>query len=338
MILQDILRGLEARQPQTVGNMTVVPLVAQGTEYQNVGSLADIYLNRDVAYDQLEMAADAEYPSILPAGYTLITDERAQDRAVSAKTIVPAKKHPVQVNAFCVQSSQAGHMNPHNKEMQQVRMLPATVRMAAYHQRTQRNYSALWQSLGAYNRNSGVGGDFLRSYFNNFKQQLDEFIAEFELIPNQRGAIILINDEVLGVELSPNPKAWAAQWEPLIRDCYGSEAIAQQEKYVNDQPVSLPVSMQTVQAMNQASTLDELAEAVNTIDEEEWQYAESLVSSILGQDFTVESRSSGTSHLSVVGLNADDYIGEAVMTTDGHAIDITLLRKDVHQRKFRFRR
>jgi hypothetical protein len=155
-MLRELLRGLEARQPQSVANMCVIPLVAQETEFDAVGTVKDIYLERDSAYDRLTMGTDAAAPTIMPSGLTLITKEKAQDRAVASKTIIPAKK-TAEVNAFCVQSTQAGHMSKTNKDQQQIRMLPVTVRKAAYLQRQERNYSALWNSLAAYKQQAGGG-------------------------------------------------------------------------------------------------------------------------------------------------------------------------------------
>lgn len=325
-MLKELLRGFEARQPQAVANMIVIPLVGQSSEYGAVGTMADIYLERDTAYDRLSMGTQAEQITIMPSGYTLITKEAAQDRAVANKTLIPAKKI-VDVNAFCVQSTQPGHMSKANKEKQQVRMLPATVRKAAYLNRQERNYSALWQSLGVYNTTLGIRGNYLATFFDNFKEQLDKFIAEFELVPYQRGAIILINDSVMGVEISPNPLAWSAQWETLIRDCYGSEAIARQKEYkVVDESMVL----------GDVATLEELSDRLDAFEEKEFEFAENHVRDVLSQEEKCTERQK-EGELKVVDVETDDYVGQAVRK-NGSIIDLTLLSKDAAQRGFKFSR
>ena len=38
--------------------------------------------------------------------------------------------------------------------------------------------------------------------------ELDEFVAEFECVPRQIGAIILVDDQVVGVERAPSHAYW----------------------------------------------------------------------------------------------------------------------------------
>jgi hypothetical protein len=325
-MLRELLRGFEARQPQTVANMSVIPLVGQESEYGAVGTMTDIYLARDLAYDRLHMSTSADYPTILPSGYTLITKEQAQDRTVPSKTILAAKK-TAEVAAFCVQSSQPGHMSKENKDKQQVRMLPATVRKAAYLHRNTNHFSTLWQTLGKYNTSLGLRGDYLATFFDHFKAQLDQFIAEFELVPFQRGAIILINDGVMGVEISPNPLAWSAQWEPLIRDCYGSEAISRQREFKTIDETSI---------FGDVATLEELSEKLTHFEDQEFAYAERIIEEILNQAESQSERQT-VDGLKVVDVETPDFVGQAVRH-NGTIIDLTLLRRDAAERGFRFNR
>lgn len=328
-MLGEFLKGLEAREPQTVGNMTVIPLVAPATEYNGVGTVADVYLNRDIAYDRLQMASSAAAPTIIPSGYALITKEKAQDRAVGSKTIIPANKAQ-EVNAFCVQSSQCGYMLKENKSQQEFRMLPAPVRMVAYKHRDTRRFSALWESLGKYNKSLGVNGDFLKSFFDEHKDRLSQFVAEFELVPYQRGAIILINDELVGVELSPNPLAFSAQWEVLIRDCYGSEAIAKQSRHQAIDESAL---------FGEVDDLEDLEKRLDEVEDREFEFAESQVRMVLEQDGKQSVRQT-ENDLSVVDIETGEFVGQAVKkaTADNGdtIIDLTLLRRDVADRGFKF--
>lgn len=325
-MLRELLRGFEARQPQSVGNMTVIPLVGQVSEYSDVGTIEDIYLNRDTSYDTLHMANRSERVTIVPGGYSLVTKEAAQDRAVRSKELVAAGQTK-QVPAFCVQSSQGGYMRGHDAEKQTVRMLPATVKKAAYHNRNRRGYDGLWDTLQTYNTTVGVGGNFLRSFFDKFRQQMDEFVAEFELVPHQRGAIILINDEIIGVEIAPNPMAFSAQWELLIRDCYGSEAIARQTQVDKVDETAV---------FTDAETLEGLSEALTEFEDKEWDYVEKLVNTVLSQNESCAERQAHGG-LKVVDVETEDYVGQAVRE-NGTIIDLTLLSREANEKGFRFDR
>src|ERR671929_125056 len=57
-MLGDLLAGLEARQPQAVANMTVIPLVSEAREVA-VGTLRDIYLEQDPAYNRLVLGTES---------------------------------------------------------------------------------------------------------------------------------------------------------------------------------------------------------------------------------------------------------------------------------------
>jgi hypothetical protein len=306
--------------------MTVIPLVAQGEE-ANIGSMREVYLSRDPAYTALELGTESAYPTIVPGGYTIITQERAQDRTVPGKALIPANSVKT-VNAFCVQSSQPGHMRRENRNMQQFRMLPASIRLEAYRHRNESNVGQLWNDLAAYNTRLGVSGNFLTSFFERYKQQLEEFIAEFEIIDGQRGAIILIDNEMIGVEIAPNTVAWADQWEALIRDCYGSEAIARQSKTQTVDDSAL---------FGDAETLDELLIKLDKQEEAEFALAERLINEVLDQTerATVTQKEGG---FAVLDVETDQWIGQAVKNKDNKLIDVTLLRRDAAERGFRMRR
>lgn len=325
-MLRELLRGFEARQPQKVGNMTVIPLVGQESENNDVGTIDDIYLNRDTSYDTMHMANQGQNVTIVPGGYALVTKESAQDRAVRSKELV-APGQSKQVSAFCVQSTQGGFMRGSDQESKTTRMLPATIKRAAYHHRNQPGYDGLWESLAAYNSSSGIGGNFLKSFFDKFRQQMDEFIAEFELVPFQRGAIILINDEIIGVEISPNPMAFSAQWELLIRDCYGSEAIQRQTEVSKVDDADL---------FKDVETLEDLSAALAEFENKEWDHVEKLVNTVLSQNESCAERQVHGG-LKVVDIETEDFVGQAVRENE-MIIDLTLLSQEASQKGFRFDR
>jgi hypothetical protein len=329
-MLRELLRGFEARQPQSVGNMTLIPLVGQETEYPDIGTIGDICLDRDTSYDTLHIANRSGKVAIVPGGYSIVTKETAQDRAVRSKELVAAGTSK-QVSAFCVQSTQGGFMQGYDKESKTIRMLPATVKKAAYLNRNKPGFDGLWGTLQAYNTTVGVSGNFLRSFFDKFRQQMDEFIAEFELVPHQRGAIILINDEIIGIEISPNPTAFAAQWELLIRDCYGSEAIARQAQVDKVDETAV---------FTDAATLEELSAALDDFEDKEFDYVEKLVNSVLSQNESCAERPNQHGQfdgLKVVDIETEDYVGQAVRRNSA-VIDLTLLSREANEKGFRFDR
>lgn len=69
--------------------------------------------------------------------------------------------------------------------------------------RKEQSYNKLWDSISAFNREMGVQvAGHLEFFLKHFCKELDEFVAEFECVPRQIGAIILVDDQVVGVERS----------------------------------------------------------------------------------------------------------------------------------------
>ncbi len=50
-------------------------------------------------------------------------------------------------------------------------------------------------------------------------------MADFERVSHQVGAVVLMDNRVVGIERAPNHAYWASVWSSLIRECYGSLAI-----------------------------------------------------------------------------------------------------------------
>lgn len=317
-MLRDYLAGFEPKQPQIVGNMAVIPLVNSEREFSGIAGAENVKLKSDPDYGLLELMPLEDELTIVPNGYTIITKEKAQDRTVPAVHVLQKNKT---VQAFCVQSSQSGHMSPNNNEQQSIHLLPLAIRHHAHTvYKNKKDIGALWGKLGEMNRELGVGGDYLVSFFNRFEKDLDQFVAQFEPIPKQRGAIVLINNRVVGIDIMPSPQTFLKIWEMLIRDCYGAEAIRQQK----DADVT-PISK-----LSEVNSINQLLDAVNKMAEEEKKWAYGIVKAVLDQDEMLEKESSiktkqfGT--LSVKKMITDELEGQAILDKDGHAVYLSLFR------------
>ena len=322
MQLKELLKGFVAHCPQSVGNMTVIPLTAPDSEYHDVGDIGEVELDRDTSYSSLHLRTRGSKVTIVPNGLTYITKEAAQDRAVHSAHLLKGTK---EVGAFCVQSSQGGHMRGNQREARKLRLLPQSLRYKAFQKRGSTSYSELWNSLGAYNRSMGLSGDFLTTYFDNFAGQLDQFVAQFEVVPQQRGAIVLINDEVVGLEIAPNEKAFEAIWEPAILDCYGSEALRVREKA---KPAKADI-------LEDVDDLDDLAIMVDQLGKREKARAQDIIGSVLKQRGKLR-KSHEVDELSMYDVDTSAFVGFGVQTEDEDDgfIFLSLISKPMASRDF----
>lgn len=331
MKLQELFSELAISQPQTVGNMTMFPLSdtisadrLASWAYTDVGAPRDLYLERDVGYNSLVLGTRAEHVTIVPQGIALITRQAAQDRAVPSTHLV--YRDPKQVGAFCVQSSQCGLMSKQRNAEHKLRMLPLAVRYEAFQRRDESadSYSSLWDKLGQWNHRSGVTGDFLVSFFKQYAKNLSLFVAQFELVPQQRGAVVLINGELAGVEVAPNSDYFAGLFQPLIRDCYGAEALLARNE----------ATPQSESLLRDVTSLDELVGAVDELAAGELDFAATVVNDVQSQ--TVQAkRDHALAGLEVVNMDGAALAGQGVRsTTTNRLIYASLMaRPDGEQRK-----
>jgi len=223
MKIQDLMAGLEPGMPQIVGNMAVIPLVSAQTELSGISGAENIGFAGDNDYNTLHLTTVEDALTVVPAGFTYITEESAQDRSIPSVNVI---EKATELQAYCVQSSQHGFMRSGNDSKREMHLLPLAIRHAAFNSyRVDKKYSGLWEVLRIYNSSLNVSGNFLTSLFNKYQAELEQFVAQFEPIHGQRGSIVLINGQVKGIDIFPSFKSFLSIWKVLIRDSYGMQAI-----------------------------------------------------------------------------------------------------------------
>lgn len=230
--MNKFLNNLTLGNPQIVGQMTVIPLLGEDVN-EEVGSINEVNFQRTVyTYGNMEFQNDSQFPVILPSGYTVLTKQAAQDHSLPFAGMLPPNQSKVFENACCVESSQGGLIDGNKTE--EFFILPFDLRVKHFkkfvlNERTNHSnldFSRMWDMITEFQgRLVKEDRAHLSFFFTKFMQELNRFNAEFETVSNQRGAIILYNGELLGVEVLPTQKDWKVVWQKLIRDCYGSEII-----------------------------------------------------------------------------------------------------------------
>jgi hypothetical protein len=220
--VDDILSGTFAGERQTVGNMEVIPLIGEDDDTFAPPDFEVSTRN----YGEVHVRNTQDRPVIIPPGSAWMVDQAAQDHAVGGGKIVKAGVSQTLKNACCIQETQGGLIR---KGEHKLTILPVAMRTHALSNRTTGDYSRLWGSVRSFKQSMGMSGSGnLVDFVSQFEKQLDEFVAEFELVPKQVGAAILINGKLVGVERAPSKEFWEFMWEPLVRVCYGSLAIREQ--------------------------------------------------------------------------------------------------------------
>lgn len=307
MTIRELLRGCEVGRIQTVGAMQVIPLVME----ENLQD--DRFANPDVVrvgtrdYGEMVFANPDKKPVLLPTNVGYVVKQAAQDHAMTTAAIVSGKGRRTFDDAMCIQASQGGTITEGEHSLL---ILPLALRRPALEMRGRRGYNKLWGSIGTLLKDSGIGGDQnLVRYLRGYERQLDEFIAEFEIVDNQVGAIVLINGSVVGVERAPSSLYWKTIWEPLVRVCYGSAAIAASK--VTQKTEDLLKTRVPLKVVD-LSDINSLCEALEQADSKQDDLAKQQVRELLEDNFS-ETQVDTKAKTSIKTLKNDQFFGQVAV-------------------------
>lgn len=301
--IAEILKGTVAGRLQSVGYMQIIPLISDLVD----DSMAPPdFLSSTRNYGTMVIENKSDKQSILPFGAGYITTERAQNHAATKAKLIPAKKGVVIEDAACIQSSQAG-MLEHKDH--QLTILPWIIREFTQSVKDIKSYSKLWPAISEFNQSLGLQSrGHLEDYLDKFGKELNTFIAEFEIVPKQVGAIILMNGFVVGIERAPNYDYWNRIWKPLIRECYGSLAIQYKKKFgENPPPPKTRVPLKSVGA----TSIADIKKALKDARTQEDKNAKGIVKKFITNKFIrQEEEKSGS--LVVESLKHGQFFGQIV--------------------------
>lgn len=193
-------------------------------------------------------------------------------------------------------------------------MLPAEIRAKTIGMLPEHSHK-IWKFIEQFNYNHGIkrATKSLDPYEEQFGHELNQFVAEFELVPNQVGAVILIAGRLAGVEMAPSTNYWATMWKPLIRDCYGSLAIRAAQKFgkVTGSRVNLaPLKEKTIRGV---------AEQLQKTKDNEEELVEKIVKKVLQGELNITQESDRSGFMKLSNVSNERLAGQIVTVTGKHA-------------------
>ncbi len=310
--VRELLKGCRAGRIQSCGLMQIVPLLSEFHD-ERFAPPDKAHVSTST-YGTLVIDNKESKPTIMPAGATYLVDQSAQNHALPHCGCIKAREIKRYNTAMCVQQSQGGTISAGQHPL---RILPATLREQAHRVRTATEFGRLWPAIADFNKNSGLPGNaqrgHLEHFFDAFKEQLEGFVAQFEPVPEQVGAIIIINGKVAGIERTPSTNYFNSIWRPLIRDCYGSMAVVAEKNAPKNAP---PAPPKTRVPLRRARTLDDLARALDECEDEEKRRATQLVESILNMQLTSKTDRKNEAEMEINAVEAGNFVGQVVQDGD----------------------
>lgn len=324
-VVRDLLKGYEVKieDIQSVGNMSVIPIVAND-EFSNVAEINEVNLVRDPNYDQMVFKNSSGEVGITLQGWAIMDEQKAQDRTLPYAHLIK-KGSQKTLPANCIQSSQGGTFNVGQLNLEEFSILPPTLRGIALQKAsyTESETGALWDDLGKWSSklNLDCKGSGLSLFYKTFQDKLDQFVAQFEIVPNQVGAIVLINGEVIAIDVLPKYSHWKAAWRAFIRDSYGAEALRLLKESGNN--VDLPaIEMASIQD----NSLESLEEAFNNMKSTFVDTLRAQVGDVLNASIEHESLDS-LAELNLLKVENNSFQGQAVLHGDQHFVYLSFVTK-----------
>lgn len=319
MLLKDVLKGYKLGQSQVVGNMRVVPILTD-QEFTKVTGMENVSLKRDMSYERLLMENSGETIAVIPQGLMYVTSESAQDRAIGSAHMIKGKSD-LQVDADCLQPSQGGYMAANNRD-REYGVLPKSLRTIALEKEGDGEYSSLWGDMESFLKSVGLNGRELAQFFREYKDELETFVAQFEPVDKQVGALFIINNHLMGIEILPTYESWLQMWRPLVRDCYGAEAVA-----FNKKGYSRALYKPIIKA-DEVETLDDLEAQVNAVIDEEQDYVKDIFAEVKNIDLNSDTRQE-LDDFTLLNFTSQKLVGQGVQHGPEHFIYVSLMTNEL---------
>ena len=298
----ELVRGCEPGRMQSVGAMQVVPLVSEFHD-DRFAPPTEARIGT-AGYGNLVVANPADRVLLVPAGAAYMVAQKAQNHALPSAGCVPKQATRTFDTAVCVQQTQGGYIAEGAHELM---LLPAALRRAAHAARLDQSFQRLWPAIGEFSAAAGLEniGGHLEKFFERFRAELDQFVAEFEPVPQQVGAVVLVNGTVAGVERTPSADYFRAVWRPLIRECYGSMALVEARK-------GTPAVPRTRVPLRQAASLGDLADALGEAETEERRRVGVLLDGVRAAKLSVTTDEAGETAIEGLGGDGQPFVGQCV--------------------------
>ena len=289
---------------QSAGYMQVIPLLSEKGGGKELLTPKELTVEAP-RYGVLAFENPHNSYALVPSHTCYYHSGPFQDLAMTHAGIVGPKARVQYDSATCVQQYQPGNL-PRGQHAFQI--LPYGLRDAALMSRYYVSDGKLWEPIGALNEKLGLRKfGQVRFFVNHFLHELDQFVAEFECVPEQVGAIILVDGRIAGIEYTPSPTFWASIWRRVLRDCYGALAV-EYRAYMGPRP-SIPVLKLGLDG--KVDSLAALGRELALLDQLEQYHEAELLEDLSGEGMlTIQEEKVGTYHREA--LHNGQFSGEAI--------------------------
>lgn len=308
VFLQDITLG----QIQTIGPITVVPLVSE-KHFTFSAPMMERVSNS--GYGHLKFQNVTDEPMLIPAQTAFLSKGSSQDHATMEGLVIKPKSEYDYRKAICVEQRQGGYMTGAQEKLETT--LPLILREKAFESRNaaQGEFGRLWSEIAKYNQSHNIrSGDGHYSYFMQaYGKVMDEFVAEFEMVYNQVGFIVFAKNRVYGIERFPSPGYLKRYYRSLMKGCYGAvilDLLHTSDEFMLKDVISVPVKM--------ANTVDGLIQNLKAANQRQDKRVKDIITDIVFGERGSFDLVQPAEQAEFLHYKNDYFIGNVLSQTDGY--------------------
>jgi hypothetical protein len=300
--VQDLIKGyqIESANIQYAGNMAVLPLTSPQELTDRIADtdLVAVVEGHGSRPTILEFFNSSDKVGIVPQGSMVTSKQNVPDRIVPRGMIL-SPRGSGSVSAFYVRPESRVRTGLAGEPT--LRILPPYLRALAITHTIEapdrQSHLRMCTDLGSYFSHISIPGP--ESAYRTM--WAEEFAAQFEPVTNQLGAIVLINNEVVAVDIMPTYRSWKLIWRTLIRDSYGADALRLGTR-------QLHITMNPSRVSSLASLIAEFEASVQTLVDklkQQWAIAGS-------QTLSHQEIMSYNQEVRLMGFSSTDFLGQSV--------------------------
>lgn len=245
--LSSFVEAVKFQEPQQKENLTIFPLLINGEEKETpgyllleealkTGKLEIGELGREGRVNTVLMLNNAEVPVLILDGEEVLGAK--QNRMANATILVPAGEK-VEIPVSCVERGRwrysspafekAGAFGYSNLRRQKAQQVSQSLK---FERGFQADQGAIWEEIDRKQACMGTSSDTdaLHAVYENYREELENFIENLQPTTGQSGIAIFINNRFVCLDIFECPETLRKLWAKLLKS-YALEAFeARKEK------------------------------------------------------------------------------------------------------------
>jgi len=238
---------------QTFENLTVLPLTIHnedGPDYLTLGQamssqlLVITEINEGGSVPDLKVMNKSDHAVLLLDGEELVGAK--QNRVLNTTILIKAKSETI-VPVSCTEQGRWSYLSEEFADSGTV-MSPSVrqfkVRSVSESLRSTGNRHSdqgeVWDEIDKLSLRAGVQSDTsaMRDVHESKKKQLSDYCEAIQLVEGQTGLLVLVSDQVVGLDCISQPSAFAELYPKLLKS-YAMDAILSESNHSSKDPIRL---------------------------------------------------------------------------------------------------